>query len=607
VAAEVNILIKATDQASSVLGRVAGGMSNIIKVAAGVAAASAAAFAILGKQALDATAEWERMTLSMESLVARELKAANSTLTMTDALALAGDKTQELLGWLQQIAIHSPFDVVSVQTAFRQAMTYGFAADEAKRLTQNIVDFAAANGLTADAMNTVSYALGQINNNDKVLLLDLRQLMQAGVPVVDILREMGYGFEDVTAGAVASSEFLEKFSEVMERDFAGAADRTTKSWAGLLNTLGDLKKMALRELFAGMLDVLQPLVAKFAEWMQGAGMEKMKEWGKYIGNITKNLVGLASSLRNINLSDVLQKLGDFWVNGSARLLEGVREIDWDALSKRLADGIDNIDWNLLGQKFAAGFKNIFRAIGDIVREVNWAELFASINVAMLEFFVGLFGQSMARAKSIISTSMQNIKTALADGMKQAMQGAAAAILGGIGMVLTAIYALRNSLAARFTELRVMAFSVGQGMMIQIKQGVLGAVQTAIAAVAEAIARIKSAIGKGISIPISFSFSGGGGGGAVTATANAIKTGNYEKRAAGGPVNPYGIYRVGENGPETLIMGGMGGRVLPSGSSAGSINVTVNLSSFISLADQRDAADKLTPIIQQAIRNAQGVI
>jgi len=54
--------------------------------------------------------------------------------------------------------------------------------------------------------------------------------------------------------------------------------------------------------------------------------------------------------------------------------------------------------------------------------------------------------------------------------------------------------------------------------------------------------------------------------------------------------------------ESLNSGGDGGAGV--GRSA---NVTVNVSSFISLADQRDAADKLTPIIQQAIRNAQGVI
>lgn len=42
----------------------------------------------------------------------------------------------------------------------------------------------------------------------------------------------------------------------------------------------------------------------------------------------------------------------------------------------------------------------------------------------------------------------------------------------------------------------------------------------------------------------------------------------KKRAAGGPVSPGGVYTVGENGPETLVMGNASGRVVSSGGGGG---------------------------------------
>lgn len=46
------------------------------------------------------------------------------------------------------------------------------------------------------------------------------------------------------------------------------------------------------------------------------------------------------------------------------------------------------------------------------------------------------------------------------------------------------------------------------------------------------------------------------------------------RAAGGPVDPWTAYRVGENGPETLVMGGQGGTVIPNGGNVGGSPVEI---------------------------------
>lgn len=250
----------------------------------------------LGKQAMEATAEWERMGLSMQSLVARELRAADSTLTMSDALEKAGVRTQELLGWVQKLAIQSPFNAAGIQTAFQTALTYGFTSKAAQRLTQNMVDFAAATGKGVPDMGRVALALGQIKQVGHLAGTEMRQLTEAGVPVIDILASMGKNLDDVSNKTVDANAFIEAFSQSIEHDFGGAAARQTNTWAGLINSFDDLKKIGLRTLFKGIFDQLQPLAAKFAEWLQGPGMIMLENMGKWIGNAAAGLFDMIGAI-----------------------------------------------------------------------------------------------------------------------------------------------------------------------------------------------------------------------------------------------------------------------------------------------------------------------
>ena len=50
----------------------------------------------------------------------------------------------------------------------------------------------------------------------------------------------------------------------------------------------------------------------------------------------------------------------------------------------------------------------------------------------------------------------------------------------------------------------------------------------------------------------------------------------KKRAAGGPVLAGEMYLVGERGPETLVMGGQSGLVIPNGGSGGGNTFVVNV-------------------------------
>jgi hypothetical protein len=57
-------------------------------------------------------------------------------------------------------------------------------------------------------------------------------------------------------------------------------------------------------------------------------------------------------------------------------------------------------------------------------------------------------------------------------------------------------------------------------------------------------------------------------------ATAGGKGRQDGRASGGPVIPGGVYTVGENGPETLVMGASGGNVIPNSGQGGGADMRI---------------------------------
>ena len=152
--------IRNMDRASGTTDRFSKTLKGIGLVAAGVAVAKA--FSGIVREAVGATAAYEQLQMSMTSLVAKEIRNADQTLSMTDAMGKASARAEDLLQWIQELAIKSPFSQEGVASAFRTALAYGFTSEEAQRLTAATIDFATATGQSVGVMNQVALALGQI-------------------------------------------------------------------------------------------------------------------------------------------------------------------------------------------------------------------------------------------------------------------------------------------------------------------------------------------------------------------------------------------------------------------------------------------------------------
>lgn len=354
----------------------------------------------MGKAALDATVNWERLGFTIESMIARELRQANATMTMTDAIEKAGDKTKETLAWIAKLSIRSPFSTDTVASAYRMQLSLGATTDQAKQTTSALLDMAAATGMSEEQLSGAAYALSQIRSSDKLLTQDLRQLINAGIDVNGILAKIGVKFSEVGQKAIPTQKFIDAFLRSAE-EYGGAVDRMAGSWSGLLGALADAKNIGLRELFAGTLQALRPLVAELTDFVLGPGLPKLREWGDKIGAV---IAGILPGVRTLA------------VNGFAFLEKG---LNW------LIANAETIKGALLG--VAAGLSallvvtTIAGAISALSNPITWLiGAFALIGIAWQRNFGGI-QQIAKRVMSVVMDYAMRLRGILAILLPQAIE------------------------------------------------------------------------------------------------------------------------------------------------------------------------------------------
>lgn len=243
--------------------------------------------------AIQAYSEYERLGYAINSLVAREAVAEGAFNNIQEAMGATKDRAVELQGWIQQLAIESPFGPEQIAQAFRMSLAYGFTTIQAQRLTQATLDFASGTGASQEAMGRIALALGQINVRGKVATQELNQLAEAGLDARSALAE-GFGVttgklvEMVEKGLVPAKEAMSYIIGQMEEDFQGAAKAQANTFAGLLSSIEELKVSSARIFGEGTFEVIQPYLASLVGMMtSGSFKSTLAKMGDDLGSALK--------------------------------------------------------------------------------------------------------------------------------------------------------------------------------------------------------------------------------------------------------------------------------------------------------------------------------
>jgi len=349
IGADVDEAVRGVKEVGQGLGGLASQGSRVGDVFKGVFGAQLLqngiyAFKNMAKEAVSVYTSYESLSLSLQQLAARELLVSGNATDMTDALAQSSGTAENLLGWVEKLAMASPFDAQGVTTALRTAMAYGFTTKEAKRLTEATIDYASATGSSVEGMNTIALALGQIKAKGSLAGQEVLQLVNAGIDVNGILaRAFGVTTQEIVkmreSGLIPAEAAIDAIVSTLETDFSGASEKAADTFGGLISTLNEVKDIGLREFFGGMFAELKPILKDVIELMSDPAMrENLREsgqaFGEFTGEVLNGILDLVQWFGSLDdeTQNLILKLGTAAIaigpifNGISSLAGGVKSL-----------------------------------------------------------------------------------------------------------------------------------------------------------------------------------------------------------------------------------------------------------------------------------------
>lgn len=235
-----------------------------------------------GKQA---TSVGKSLTIGLSTPIALAgVKALSSAAkfeklqTQLNVLTGSAKKGTEAFKQLVEFSAGTPFQLDELVKANNTLMGFGVSTADAFKHLQSIGDIAAVSG--GDLQN-ISVAFGQVAASGRLMGQDLLQLINNGVPIIDMLSDsMGVAKSDikdmVSEGAVTFPVLIKAFEDATSEGgkFAGGMQQLSGTLGGVFSTLKDNINIAFAEIgksiveSTDLVEVSKKVITKIQELTQ---------------------------------------------------------------------------------------------------------------------------------------------------------------------------------------------------------------------------------------------------------------------------------------------------------------------------------------------------
>jgi tape measure domain-containing protein len=221
--------------------------------------------------------------------------------TQLNVLTGSADKGAESFKKLVEFSAGTPFQLDQLVEANNTLMGFGVSAEDAFKHLQSIGDIAAVSG--GDLKN-ISVAFGQVAASGRLMGQDLLQLINNGVPIIDMLSaSMGVAKSEikemVSQGAVTFPVLVKAFEDSTRQGgkFAGGMQQLSGTLGGVFSTLKDNVNIAFAEIgksiveSTDLVEVSKKLIARIQELT-----EKFKALNPATKKTLAILAGIAAAI-----------------------------------------------------------------------------------------------------------------------------------------------------------------------------------------------------------------------------------------------------------------------------------------------------------------------
>lgn len=263
----------------SSLGTVAGGIT-IAGIFSGVANEISSA----GKALTEFTSNMQKAQISYEYLLGSSEKAKGYIALMND------------------FAATTSFDTEQAIDMSRMLMAGGFQVEKVKDLMEIVNDFGSISRFKGNQLERLVYAMTQIKSTGVLLGGEVRQISQANVPILDILKEeLGLTSEQIKKIGdlkIPAEEAITAIARGMQKRAQGAAKKISNTIGGMLETIHDDSRSLGAELFKGPIGVFEDFIRIIRDKLEAIRDVFTKQG---IGGVFESFIPkeLQQSLKNI--------------------------------------------------------------------------------------------------------------------------------------------------------------------------------------------------------------------------------------------------------------------------------------------------------------------
>lgn len=403
--------------------------------------------------------------------------------TSFEVMTGSAEKAAEIMEELQRIGAETPFETEDIAETTQLLMNYGFTADEAINKMQMLGDISQG---SAEKMNRIATAYGQMSSAGKVSLEDVKQMIEAGFnPLQEISESTGESmaslYDRISKGTITVDEITASMQRATAEGgkYYQSMEKQSQTINGLISTLKDNAMQLLG-------NVVQPISESMRTELLPAAIEAIEGMSEAFEK--DGVEGLIEAGSNVISSFLL---------GVAERAPDVIETAFGIVTSVLSSLNENAESFVL-----AGMQVLESLI------LGMAEALPQLGEFMMSLFLSLSEYITANGPAMVSKGIEiilnlangivsNLPTLLQAGLQMIM-ALAQGIIDNIPTLIAAVPRLINDFFSALWGFIPDLIAAGLKLIVQLGIGIIKSIPTIIANAGEIAQAILNVIG-GINI------------------------------------------------------------------------------------------------------------
>lgn len=215
--------------------------------------------------------------------------------TSFEVMTGSAEKATNIVEQLKEIGAKTPFEFTGLAETTQLLMNYGFTADEAINRMQMLGDISQG---SADKMNRIAMAYGQMSSAGKVQLEDVKQMIEAGFnPLQEISQSTGESMESlynrISKGTISVDEITASMQRATSEGgkYFQSMDKQSETFNGQWSTIRDNFSNLLGSILQPLSNLLTNKILPSVNDFLGKLQEKIENGGleEFANNLKKML------------------------------------------------------------------------------------------------------------------------------------------------------------------------------------------------------------------------------------------------------------------------------------------------------------------------------